>query len=151
MAFRARRSKPAWDHPGQLELVFEFDLPVEVDHWDEEPDDWASAAPVHLVVSAAQRKPLRPKGPVSIFDAVAFLPKLVPSRRPQVCARDVAQRASKVIELPDGGIRHIAIRVQETREWQEREEARRARQVPPKAPKEMRGKGKKLAELVGSD
>lgn len=148
---RLKRAKPRWVHPGQLALDFDF-CPPAVEWEEDEPDAWAATAPVHLVVNAAERKPLKVLGPTSVFGAAAYLPKLARGgRRAALCAREAAQRASIVVELEDGGRRHIAIRIQETAEWKERDEARRARQIPPKAPKEMRGKGKKLAELVGGE
>lgn len=139
-----------WDHPGQLEFVFEFACVritlMELTE-DEDQDWWSAQAPRHTWVPATARKPPKITAPRSIFEAAAFEPKAVRMRGAQ-CE---APRARKVVEIADGVHRHIALLPQETDEWAERERARRARQVPPKAPKGARTKGRKLIELVGSD
>lgn len=48
-------------------------------------------------------------------------------------------------------VRHVAIREQDTDEWAEREQQRRARQRPPRPAKSAKTRSKKLNDLIGED
>lgn len=119
----------------QLELVYmQPDLlpPVE---WTEEDLDEIQVEPFrHKVVSAADCKIPKGLGPASVF---ALAGATLSQRRGRGRAtRTEATTVHRNIVREDGRIVHMSMRVQETEEWRVKEEARRARQKPPKPPKQ---------------
>lgn len=86
--------------------------------------------------------------PASIFAlGAAEAPRI--RLRPASCAPEPAPLL-RVVRDGDRVVCH-RLRPQDTEEWQEREAARRARQVVPRPPKKARTVGKRLRELVGVD
>lgn len=111
-----------------------------------------AAQPVRRVVPALSCKPLRVNGPRWVFE----LPASGEPLRIQLEALSDFARAeirrvwSRTIVRQVGVIRCINVRTEETAEWREQEEARRARQVVPRPPRTARTFGKKLRALVGT-
>lgn len=57
----------------------------------------------------------------------------------------------RVVTREDGVTRHVAIREQDTAEWAEREQQRRARQRPPRPVKAAKTRSKKFMDLIGDE
>ncbi len=95
--------------------------------------DEDSDYPVHRLTSAAQCGVPKDIGPASIFaaGAAACLSNLMGTIRqdqPEPIHRRIVREAGHVV--------HRSMRVQDTDEWMEKERQRRARQKPPKPPKQ---------------
>lgn len=121
---------------------------------DTEAEDWVDEvlnelgidrqAPVRRIRPAAECPRPKAAGPRSIFEAGDSLPRSAgrgPGHQP-------VPWATRTIQVADGVMRRLVIRPQETAEWAEREEARRARQNPPRPTKRAKTMGKKLADLI---
>jgi predicted component of type VI protein secretion system len=116
----------------------------------EAPDDdpFVSAPIVHRVVLALEAEPPQTTGIRSVFDLPAVVLSKPPGpEKPEPAAQPRYGRT--VREL--GVTRHIAMRHDETEEWQERERARRARQRVPRPSRKARTRGKKLLDLIGQE
>ena len=148
-------------------------LPREPDSWRSDPaapgpapepeaeadpaDDAAAEAfarpSIKRTVPAAGAEPLQPvarlRAPVSIFNPVTLT-----ARRPirlQAATPDAEQWAQRVVR-EHGVVRLVRVRVEETEAWRVKEEARRAKQRPPKPCAAMRRrKSAKLRKLLGID
>lgn len=124
----------------QLSIDLQPRMPVLVD-----PDDIPEEGdfPAHRWASAAECPLPEELGPASIFDlgsSVAAAQVLAEFRlRPRAAkahpANHQPMRPARIIREGDT-VRHVAMRIQETDEWQEKERARRARQILPKPPKQ---------------
>lgn len=125
----------------QLELVYvQPDILPRLEVEPEDLDEIQIEPFRHTVVSAADCKIPKGLGPASVF---ALANCAVINRRPRGRAanQDAVQIHRQIIR-EDGRIVHLSMRVQETEEWRLKEEARRARQKPPKPPKQkFRTKG----------
>jgi len=100
--------------------------------------------PAHRIVSAASLPAPAFSAPRSVFDLASF--GIVSG----ITQCQAAQVHRKVIR-EDGITRHVAMRYQDTQEWADKEQARRARQRPPKPTKGAKTMSGKLRELVGAD
>ena len=124
----------------QLSIDLQPRMPVLVD-----PDDLPEEGdfPQHRWTRAAACEAPKVRGPASIWDLGASVAaahvineyRLRPRAAKVHTIEQQAIRPARIIR--EGDItRHVAMRVQETDEWQEKERARRARQVLPKPPKQ---------------
>jgi hypothetical protein len=120
-------------------------------------DDTPEPLPVHRIVPAVGAERLPPvtrqrrlREPVSIFSVESVLPllsKCAPHSGPPP-ERQYAPR----IERSHGLVKLTQVRIEETAEWREREERRRAKQVMPRPPASWRrNKSSKLRRLLGLD
>lgn len=119
------------------------------DVWDElsdDPDAPDASPPIHRIVPAAGTALPKAAGPRSIFDAGDGLPK--PAGRG--AGNTPIAWTTRKVQVADGVLQRFVIRPQETAEWAEREQARRARQKVPRTPWKRRV-GKKLAALIGAE
>jgi hypothetical protein len=126
---------------------------------DEENDDdpFVTRPVVHLVVSASLAPGPQTSGIRSVFDLAACV-LAMPGRQPPAAQRETRkpklplspqeQRHGRT-EREFGVTRHVAMRHDETEEWQERERQRRARQRVPKPTKGARTRSRKLIDLIG--
>lgn len=116
-----------------------FDLrppPVWVD-----PDDIPEEGdfPEHRWARAEDCETPKIRGVASVFDLAArqvIAEFMLPRRRAQQEVTNDAPVIHRRIVREGDVTRHIAMRVQDTDEWKERETARRARQVLPKPPRQ---------------
>lgn len=104
---------------------------------------------VHLIVPAAMRAPPRTRSPSTVFDLGTWTRPLAwkfdrSSRLTESELIALRQTRPRRIVADVGVIRCTTIRVEESEEWQEREAARRARQVLPRPPRSARTMSKKL-------
>lgn len=134
---RPRLVRQAANEPSfvQLELVYvQPDILPRLELEPEDLDEIQIEPFRHTVVSAADCKIPKGLGPASVF---ALASCAVINRRPRGRAANqpIAQIHRQIIR-EDGRIVHLSMRVQETEEWRLKEEARRARQRPPKPPKQ---------------
>lgn len=119
---------------------------------DREPDDFARASIRRVVpaVGAARLQSVAQlQAPVSIFNpaAVAKL-RLVLQKTTTADAEQWVQR----VEREHGLVRLVRVPFVETEAWRVKEEARRAKQRPPKPCAAMRRhKSRKLRQLLGID
>lgn len=137
---KRRRRLTAEELAAQLVIDLQPRAPVWVDP-DDIPED--GDFPAHRVVSASECEPVKTKAACSIFAFAAT----------QFCAERAARQvisevmygivddAPQAPRLPahcrkivrDGDVtRHIALREQDTPEWEEKERIRRAKQRPPR-------------------
>ncbi len=124
----------------QLSIDLQPRMPVLVD-----PDDIPEEGdfPEHRWTLAAACEAPKVRGPASIFELGASVAaaqvinefRLRPRAAKVHTIEQQAMRPARIIREGDT-VRHVAMRVQETDEWQEKERARRARQVLPKPPKQ---------------
>lgn len=128
-----------------------------VDPPDAEPHDAQELQPVQRIVPAADADRLHVlhgrwalRAPVSIFNvetAADMLAKCRAGRVPPPEPLYVPQ-----VERTHGVVRLVRVRVEDTAEWQAKEQARRAKQRPPKPCAAMRRrKSEKLRKLLGLD
>ena len=104
-------------------------------------DDTGESFPVfRLIVSAKDAKPLKIKGPCSVWDMAARPVKLK-------CRKESTKPAAKRIESIDGILKCVRIEAGETLEAREKEAARRARQVIPKPPRKAKTVGRKITKI----
>lgn len=108
------------------------------------------APTVQRVVFAEDVRPKagpRPAIPVSVFDLAENPVEMRPGSPGRTFApcKTTAQR----IERLEGVIRCTSIVIQDTPEWLEREQQRRARQRPPRPPRGAKLRSKKLLALIG--
>lgn len=96
---------------------------------DDSHDEWASAPSIRRIVSAAAVKREKCRAPASVFD-LAHRPVTVKLEGHDT--RAAIYRTS----THDGITRCVSVREQDTTEWREKEEARRARQRPPRPTKQ---------------
>lgn len=99
--------------------------------------------PAHRIVSAASLPAPAFSAPRSVFDLASFG---IVSGMTSCPAAQVHRRVIR----EDGITRHVAMRYQDTQEWADKEQARRARQRPPKPTKGAKTMSGKLRELVGA-
>jgi hypothetical protein len=117
-------------------------------------DDTPEPLPVHRIVPAVGAERLKAlrglRAPVCIFSVDTVLPllgKCAPHSGPPP-ERQYAPR----IERSHGLVKRTYVRIEETAEWREREERRRAKQVMPRPPASWRrNKSSKLRRLLGLD
>lgn len=103
-----------------------FDIPS-IRAMDSQDDDICLWPVNHRTVSAALAPPLHPAGPRSVFELDACPVKL--RRR---LAQDARPAVGRRIEHAGNITRLVTFPLCETDAWKEREEARRARQTPPR-------------------
>ncbi len=111
-------------------------------------DDLPEPPPVRRVVSAADAPPVQPIAASSIFGLAATVQSLKAGR---FGAAEQFEPAPYRVErsYADGTLRVIRQRPEETAEWQEREQRRRAKQRPPKPSAKVRTRGKKVRQFDG--
>jgi DNA-directed RNA polymerase len=106
-----------------------LDLKV-IQDLDDEDDPLITAPVIHRTIKASDAAPITIKGPRSVFDigraGVPMNQKRVPK----------AEKTITRIERLEGVTRSVRILEQETAEWRERDEQRRARQILPRPPKQ---------------
>ncbi len=117
---------------------------------DDEPEE--GDFPTHAVVKATECAPIKTVAPASIWDlgarhaAASVIAEFTLGRRRAAADRPEQHPPRHARIVRDGDVtRYIPMRVQETPEWEEKERARRARQVLPKPPKQSFRLGKKEA------
>ena len=118
---------------------------VDVDELDDDDD----APFVRLVRPAAECEPPQP-GLRSVFDLPGASAEVL--RRMAMSLKQngrTGHDAAFRIERSGDITRRLRVQLEETEEWQEREAARRARQVVPRATGYKRQKSRKLRELIG--
>ncbi len=117
-------------------------------------DDTPEQPPVHRIVPAVGAEPLKAlsglRAPVCIFSVDTVLPLL------GKCAVRAGPAPDKLyaprVERTHGLVKLTRVRIEETAEWREREERRRAKQVMPRPTASWRNrKSKKLRSLLGLD
>jgi len=86
-----------------------------------------------------------------VFEAGDSLPKFNGRSRGYGPGHRPVAWCTRTVQVADGVLQRFVIRPQETAEWAEREQARRARQKPPRPTKRAKTMGKKFAELIGPD
>lgn len=158
---QAERRRPRRARPVKVDLPYVtwpqlglFDQPEPAqqpaDPWgdDEQDDDPFVTTPVaHRVLPAHLTPAPETSGIRSVFDLAASV-LVTPSKPKRERPTTQAPRHGKTFR--DGDCtRHVAIRHDETEEWQERERQRRARQRVPKPAKKARTRGRKLLDLIG--
>lgn len=124
----------------QLSIDLQPRMPVLVDP-DDIPED--GDFPQHRWTCAAACEAPKVRGPASIFELGASVAaaqvinefRLRPRAAKVHTLEQQAMRPARIIREGDRVI-HVSMRIQETDEWQEKERARRARQVLPKPPKQ---------------
>lgn len=123
---------------------------------DEDEDDPFVTSPiVHRLVPAHLTPPPETSGIRSIFDfaaTVLTVPDKAKRRAPPVEPQPLsiqAQRHGRTVREV-GVTRHVAMRHDETEEWQERERQRRARQRVPRPSQRARTRSSKLIDLIGT-
>jgi len=131
-----------------------FDQPAPPPPADDGPDDFFDEDPFvttpihHMVVSASLTPAPQTSGIRSVFDLAARVlacPARARKERPQP---HQAPRHGRT--LRDGDCtRHVAMRHDETEEWQERERQRRARQRVPRPSSKAKTRSRKLLDLIG--
>ncbi|MCZ2496421.1 hypothetical protein GN316_06605 [Xylophilus sp. Kf1] len=96
---------------------------------DDSHDEWASAPSIRRIVSAASVTREKCRAPASVFDL---------AHRPVTVKLEGHDRSAAIYRTSthDGVTRCVSVREQDTAEWQEKEQARRARQRPPKPTKQ---------------
>jgi hypothetical protein len=154
---RARRPQMPASRWVQLDLLASTWLnrhePLDDD--DEEDDPFVTAPLVHRLVPAHLTPLPQTSGIRSIFDfaaTVLSVPDKSKRRAPPQESQPLsiqAQRHGRT-EREVGVTRHVAMRHDETEEWQERERRRRARQRVPRPVKAARTRGRKLIDLIGT-
>lgn len=108
-----------------------------------EDDDPLILAPaIQRTVPASSAAPISIKCPSSVW-GLAFAP--IELKQKPVEPKKVPR---KLIDTGKG-FRAVRIMECETQEWREREEARRAKQTPPRPSKAMRTKSKRFKDLIG--
>jgi len=137
---RFRQNKRCKKHLAFVGVQLCLELKIITDPDDEE-DELVTAPIIHRIVSAESVKPLEIKAPTSIFNMGANVFKL---KGP---AEKLTKKLMKV-ERIDGLVKCTQILEQDTLEWREREEQRRARQKPPKPGAKYKTMGKKLQDLT---
>jgi hypothetical protein len=129
-------------------------LPIRAPLRELDRDDLAEPAPVHRIVSAADAPPVQTVAFASVFtmaDAAKAAKAL------QQFGRFGAEQASEPApyrverSYADGTLRVIRQRPEETAEWQEREQRRRAKQRPPKPTAKAKTRGKKVRQWDGEE
>jgi hypothetical protein len=130
---------------------------------DTEAEDWVEdvlnelgidvgpSAPIHRVRPAAECALPIGFGPRSVFEIGDTLPKFTGRSSGRGPGYRPIPWPTRIVQVADGVVRRIVIRPEETLEWIEREQARRARQRPPRPGKGFRRIGRKLAELIGEE
>ncbi len=113
-------------------------------------DDVEEPAPVRRIVSAADAPPVQTMAVSSIFGLAATVQSL---KRGRFGASEQFEPAPYRVErsYADGTLRVIRQRPEETAEWQEREERRRAKQRPPKPTAKAKTRGKKVRQWDGEE
>ncbi|CAN5715585.1 hypothetical protein BH10PSE18_BH10PSE18_08170 [soil metagenome] len=90
--------------------------------------------PIQRIVPAAGAAVPKTLGPCSVF-AMAAAPSVGPLRLATTTSGSPAPFGRIIVR--EGGItRHTAVRLQDTEEWAEKERQRRARQRPPRPPRQ---------------
>lgn len=118
-----------------------FDLVARIEA--EEEDDPLITAPVsQRTVPAAQAEPIAIKCPSSVW-GLAAMPITIKTK-----AAEAKKIHRKVVDTGKG-FRAVRIMESETQEYKDREEARRAKQTPPKPCKAMRTTSKRFKDLIG--
>jgi hypothetical protein len=131
---RSAQYREALEQAGQLTFWACFDAPADhgtaASNDDEGEDDPLCLTPiVHRVIPAADAPPLAIRGPSSIFDMGAPLSIKIARSKDEPAVTRVIRSA--------GVTKCQRIQIQDTPEWQQKEAARRARQVLPKPPKQV--------------
>lgn len=118
-----------------------------------EGDDVADLVPIRRVVPAHEATPLglRLAAPVTIFHADAVATLLDRCGRSLHAQLRVLPPVPRRIERDFGLVRVVEVRPEETAAWQEKEQARRAKQRPPPPTKGWRTRSKKLRKVLGLD
>jgi hypothetical protein len=142
---RSYRHRQALEQAGQLTFWAEFDAPADhgpiASNDDEGEDDPLVTAPIiHAWVKASECTLPAMLAPRSVFDlaghqvvAKAMRRKHEPrEEKPKQIQAETHLRVTKEF----GITRVVRMHHTETEEWKERETARRARQTPPKPPKQ---------------
>ena len=125
-------------------------LPIRAPLRELDRDDLAEPAPVHRIVSAADAPPVQTVAVSSIFGLAATVQSL---KRGRFGAPEQFTPAPYRVErsYADGTLRVIRQRPEETAEWQEREQRRRAKQRPPKPTAKAKTRGKFVRKLDGEE
>jgi hypothetical protein len=123
-------------------------LPIRAPLRELDRDDLPEPAPVRRVVSAADAPPVQTVAVSSIFGLAATVQSLKAGR---FGAAEQFTPAPYRVErsYADGTLRVIRQRPEETAEWQEREQRRRAKQRPPKPTAKAKTRGKKVRQWDG--
>jgi hypothetical protein len=123
-------------------------LPLRAPLRELDRDDIPEPAPVRRVVSAADAPPVQTVAVSSIFGLAATVQSLKAGR---FGAAEQFEPAPYRVErsYADGTLRVIRQRPEETAEWQEREQRRRAKQRPPKPSAKVKTRGKKVRAWDG--
>ena len=118
-----------------------------------ERDDVADddAVPVHRVVKANEVPPVETRAFPSIFGMAdaAKAAKALQRRGRFGQAQEERQLPPLLISREFGRVKVVRLQPAETEEWQAKEQARRARQRPPKPVKKAKTRSKKLLEMIG--
>ncbi len=118
-------------------------------------DDVADPLPVHRLLAAADAPPLQGLGVSSVFglaDAAKAAKALRSLGRFGAAEPQALPPLLRVERFyADGAVRVIRQRPEETAEWQEREERRRAKQRPPKPTAKAKTRGKKVRAWDGEE
>jgi hypothetical protein len=123
-------------------------LPIRAPLRELDRDDLAEPAPVHRIVSAADAPPVQTVAVSSIFGLAATVQSL---KRGRFGTAEQFEPAPYRVErsYADGTLRVIRQRPEDTAEWQEREQRRRAKQRPPKPSAKAKTRGKKVRAWDG--
>jgi len=141
LRLRRRRIRAVCKKPIQIvgvQLCLELKI---IKSADDEDDELVTAPIIHRTVSANTAKPLIIKAPTSIFNMGADVFRL---KGPI----EKAEKKLMRVERGDGVVRCVQILEQDTQEWKDREEHRRAKQRPPKPSAKYKTMSKKLEELT---
>lgn len=90
--------------------------------------------PVQRIVPAAGASLPKSLGPCSVFAMASALSSKPAQAIP--APSDQPAQIGRIIVREDGITRHTAVRLQDTEEWAEKERQRRARQRPPRPPRQ---------------
>lgn len=139
---RSTRRKPCikgFEDKEPVQLCFDLVARAE---FDEDEDPLITAPLIQRTVPAAKAEPMAINCPSSVW-GLAAMPITIKTKAAE------AKKIHRKLVDTGKGVRVLRIMECETQEYKDREEARRAKQTPPKPCKAMRTTSKRFKDLIG--